>query len=95
MMVAKKNYNWDHIYKDYIESGLSKKEFAKSRHIGIANIYEHFKTYEENAPEFRELKLQSVDLQNVEISINDINIVFSSTISEAQLATIVKAVALC
>lgn len=95
--MAKKNYNWKQIYQDYLESGLSKKEFAALRHIGIANIYEHFKAYEgdNSSPEFRELNLISDTVHNVNISINKIPIEFPDDIKESQLITIVKAVVSC
>lgn len=45
-MPQQKKYDWNRLYKEFLTSGMTKKEFAEMKNISVHRIYKNFNTIE-------------------------------------------------
>ena len=96
--MSKRSYDWNKLYEEYLESGLSKNAFAKEKHLGMGAVYGHFKEIEEGysaKATFSEVAIVEEIPQTITVIIDGITIEFPTSINEKYLRQIIKAVRSC
>lgn len=47
-MPQKKKYDWNRLHKEFLSSGMTKKEFAEMKNISVYGIYKNFNRIEKS-----------------------------------------------
>ena len=92
------NYNWEKLYEELLDSGLSKAAFARTKRINEKNLYGRFRNIEKRnkpADVFKEVTLVSEVQSEVIIFSGNVRIEIKTPLNEQDFMIILKAVKSC